>query len=997
MVTMIKDLIKSSPDSVMLFKKIFDNNNNLVNLEILEMSESFKVSLRINDLKEKFIKSLLSSKEWDHLSKLFFNCEDAFIFIQGKYLMFTSMKISEDIFFGRLQEAGDLLRQEESAASIILDAIPAGVIVIDPNSRDFVYANNTISDMLGYSKDEILRFNLEDMHPLEELEDIKILFEQALIGSMEDSSDYHITTKNGLLIPVTIHNSLIPFKGKTCALASFSDLTSVKKAHDKVKKSERRYKKLVEHSSDIILIVNSSGELQFVSSHIERILGYDPDAFINENPFLKVHKKDQNKIQSLFKTLISNPGRVYESEFRFLTKSGNYIPLHAVAVNHIKDSDIQGIVIDIRNLSEVKQTEIELKKALEVVENIQIGIYIYELEDLEDDQTLRLIYGNPASERLTGLSPNSLINKKIDEAFPGLREINIPQRYSEIVRQQKPTDFEDITYSFDGKISSAFSVKAFPLPNNHLGVAFENISERIHTQKDLEKAKEAAEVANQAKSMFLANMSHEIRTPLNGVIGFTDLLITMPLKEIEREYAENANTSGKALLAIINDILDFSKIEAGKVSLDPIETSVTEIIEDALDIVSYQANQKSIELISDCPMDMPDSIYVDPYRVKQVLMNLLTNAIKFTEMGDVILKVSYEILSNELCKYSFHVIDSGIGISQDERDKLFKSFTQVDASTTRKFGGTGLGLAISQLIVEKMNGTIEVKSELGKGSEFYFSIDLPFKVATFNYQNLPIESVLIIDDHPYNQKILESILTKFGVNCHLADSGIEGIHLLKRHSVDLIIVDYHMPHMDGLTTIASIKTLYHNQNTKKPLILMHSSSDSIDFKERCAVLGVKHHLLKPVKIKSLYHMIKNLYDERPIEDQESLRVSNKKLNILIADDVLSNLVLLQHLIKRILPEAALFTANNGLEVLETVNHSKIDLIILDVQMPILDGLEASRQIRSQHNPVPIIGLSAGISPQEESNALNSGMDIFIKKPIEKEVFEAALTKIIKNI
>lgn len=994
---MLHTLIQSSTNPVILFKNIFDNKGQLIDVELLEINQSFKKHLKIEADNGVFFKSLVSWEEWQEWSKLLSSHKDGFILVQGKYFMFTSVEISHNIYVGTLMQYNKTNKYKEEAASIILDAIPSGVIVIDPLSRKFVYANDTIAKMLGYPKDEILSFTIKDMHPENEIEDIKVLFEQALTGSMEDSSDYHIKNKAGDLIPVTIHNSLIPFRGKTCALASFSDLTSIKKAHNKTRKSERRYRKLIEHSSDIILITDEKGRLKFVSNHIERILGYDPESFLKSNPIHKVHENDQAIVLSKFQGLVDNPGLVFESEFRLLSHDGIYMPLHAVAVNHMKDPDIQGIVFNIRNLSEVKQAEFELKKALEIVENIQIGIYLYHLESLDDDTSLRLIYGNPATEILTGLPTASVLNKKIDQAFPGLREMNIPQRYAEIVRQGKSMDFEDISYSFDGKIDAAFSVKAFPLPNNHLGVAFENITDKVHIQRDLEKAKEAAEIANKAKSMFLANMSHEIRTPLNGVIGFTDLLMTMPLNDIEREYAENANTSGKALLALVNDILDFSKIEAGKVDLDPIETSITEIIEDTLDIVSYQANQKNIELILDCPLDIPDSVVVDPYRLKQVLMNLLTNAIKFTEIGSVILKVSYELCSTNECRYDFHVIDSGIGISEDQRHKLFQSFSQVDASTTRKFGGTGLGLAISQLIVEKMHSAIGLNSSPGEGSDFFFSLNLPFKPVTFNYKKLPIDSVLIIDDHPYNQKILQSILSKFGVKCHIADSGIEGIHLLKNHTVDLIIVDYHMPQMDGLTTIASIKRLYQNQGAKKPLILMHSSSDSTEFKERCTALGVKHYLLKPVKAKGLYHMIKNLYQERPSSPFEENQISNENPNILIADDVLSNLTLLKHLIKRILPKACLYTASNGLEVLETVSKSKIDLMILDIQMPILDGLEATKSLRAANNHIPIIGLSAGTSAEEEKKALTSGMNTFIKKPIEKDAFEATLKEIIKNI
>jgi PAS domain S-box-containing protein len=792
-----------------------------------------------------------------------------------------------------------------------------------------------------------------------------------------------------------------------------------KVAEEERAKAHARLSRLLSSSPAVIYSYKATGDFAptFVSENIRHWLGYEPQEYLQHPDFWwsRVHADDLAAVQAGVAKLFKKG--LQTIEYRFLKKDGTYCWVYDLQ-QLIRDEDGQAAEVvgswsDITErkqlaeaLSSAQETSLEevheaRTRLIDAIETISEGFSLYDAEDklILCNSRYRELFASHADMMVPGTSFETILRTAVERGVikdaegrcdAWIEERLARHRTAGETHVQRRSDDRWIRVS-ERKTASGGVVAIYA----DITEVKQREAELAAAHDEAQQARAAAEAANEAKSTFLATMSHEIRTPMNAIIGMSSLLLDTALDDEQRDYASTIRESSDALLTVINEILDFSKIEAGRMDIEAQPFDLRDCVESALDLVSSPAAEKHLDLAYLFEGEVPAAIRGDITRLRQILLNLLSNAVKFTDKGEVVLNVATK--GDQL---HFAVRDTGIGLDEEGKSRLFQSFSQADSSTTRKYGGTGLGLAISKKLVELMGGTMWVESAgPTHGSIFHFTIpgqraDLPQGTRRDFIGAQPAlqgKSILVVDDNTTNRKILALQAAKWGMVVQDTEAPEEALQILKRGSFDLAILDMHMPGMDGATLAARIREAGH----ALPLVLF-SSLGRRDVSDRLFAAT----LAKPLRQSQLFDTLVTLlvHDAAPrhVAAPAKLRIdaemaSRYPLRILLAEDNVVNQKLALRLLQQMGYRADL--ASNGLEAIECVARQTYDVVLMDVQMPEMDGLEASRRITASwpagRRP-RIVAMTANAMQGDRETCLAAGMDDYLSKPIRLDELVEAL-------
>ena len=755
------------------------------------------------------------------------------------------------------------------------------------------------------------------------------------------------------------------------------------------------YSQLLDLSNDLVLSVSLDGQrLLYINAAARDIYGRELREF-EENADLwhqAVHPDDKKQLDDKYQAVRTR--RVLQHNFRVVRPSGDLRYLQAT-LRMLKGPDGQPLGIGCigKDVTQRVTTQIALEEATAIyhslVESLPINVF-------RKDREGRIIFGNQRYCDTLGKPLKELVGRTDYDMFSK----ELAEKYCNDDRWvlQTGLPFHDIE-AHPGSDGNTIFVEVLKAPitdadGRRVGIQgmFWDVTARKRAEHALREAKELAEAANSAKSDFLANMSHEIRTPLNAIIGITDLMIDSTMDKSQQEYLAMVQQSGDSLLSLINDMLDFSKIEAGKLDLDHMPFNIRDRLADTLRSLALRAHSKGLELAVRIDPRTPEIVVGDGPRLRQVMVNLVGNAIKFTHRGEILVEVAAEPVDSTRCRLGFSVRDSGIGIAADKMDVIFREFEQADTSTTRQYGGTGLGLAIGARLVRLMGGRLEVTSELNQGSEFHFQLEFPVEQPEPGPQPVDLTDVpvMVVDDNRTNRMILEELLGGWGMIPRMADSAAAAVKRMQElaaagQPVGLLLSDVNMPEMDGYDLVRQIRQ--DSVLGTVPVILLTTGGRQGEAELR-RELEIHSQLFKPAKPSDLYENICSaLGRSLPLPDRARDRAreprEQPRLKILLAEDNLVNQRLAVGLLEKHGHEV--HVVENGRECVEAFSRGSWDVVLMDVQMPRMDGLTATREIRrlerSAGTRVPVIAMTAHAMQGDRQRCLESGMDDYIAKPI----------------
>ena len=782
----------------------------------------------------------------------------------------------------------------------------------------------------------------------------------------------------------------------------------IRQKYERESALEEQYRDLFENANDLIQSVDPQGKFLYVNRAWRETFGYREEELAGLSIFDIIHPESRDHCAGLFRRLMSgeDTGRL---ETTFLTKGGETVVLEGTTNCKFVDGrpvSTRGIFRDITERKRIEHSLEERTAYLDaLIANSPLAIVVV-------DSNTRVQLCNPAFERLFQYSREEITGAPLSERIAPQELMPEAESFSRRVADGEAIQATTRRRRKDGTL---LDVELYAVPlrvrEKLVGVygLYLDITARKRAESELQNAKEAAEAANRAKSEFLANMSHEIRTPMNGILGMTELVLDSELTLEQQEHLGMVKASADSLLMVLNDILDFSKIEAGKLDLESIEFSLRDSLDPAMKSLALRAHEKGLELNCDVRPDVPETIVGDPSRLRQILINLTGNAIKFTERGEVTVRVERESEQGDSVWLHFSVADTGIGIPVDKQAAIFEAFTQADGSTARRYGGTGLGLTISRRLVQMMGGRLTVESAPGHGSTFHFSTRFEVgrrsgRVVSAPQVNLEGTPVLVVDDNATNRRILEEVLTGWHMKPALAEDARTALSRLEQaadagRSYPLLLVDVDMPDMDGFALIEHIRQ---DSRLAGAAIMMLTSAGQRGDAARCRELGVAAYLTKPISRSELLNSVFQVLGAQgprsesqrsgqpPLVTRYSLREGRKALRILLAEDNLINQKLAVRLLEK--DGHSVEVAGNGREALNRLATESFDLVLMDVQMPEMDGLEATAAIREMEKAtgdhLRIIAMTAYAMKGDRERCLAAGMDGYIGKPIQaQELFK----------